>query len=123
MKDKIHPRRNHKKGNHPVDVGRIEMFDTAVFSRKSTGRQGSECMNQRIKKIHPATHQQQSFNHRHPEIDIPEIFCGFSNPWSNLVNRRPRSLGFDQLQTADAEQRQNGDSQNDDTHTSEPMSQ
>ena len=118
---------DHERDDHPLD-DRAERRDAVGFRREAAGRQRRKPVGDGVIQVHlgcqPAEvepveddHQQQ----REPEVEQPQGASGFGDPRRELLEIRPRCLGFHQLRAVDRELRQNSDHQHDDPHPAEPL--
>ena len=121
--NEVHPGQDHENGYHDVDIRRIVVTDAGVFRRESPRSEGAERMGQRVEETHPAEHQQGGLGRRKPQIDEPEDLRGLRDLGFELVEGRTGRFGLHERDSADPEEGENGDCEDHDPHSAQPVGQ
>ena len=120
--NKICPRQKHKKDDDILNQRiLIPKSDTTVFGRKSSRRQCAHRMIDGVEKRHPSKIKTKRFDQGKTQIDQPKSFGGVCNSRMELVIPGTGSFGGEQLHPSDSQKRKDGNGQNNDSHSPDPM--
>ena len=113
----------HEDGHHHIDVNALVIADGGVLGGKAAGGQGAEGVAEGVQEIHTPQQQEDGFGHREGHINLPEDHGGVFEAGFELIHRRPRHLGLVELHAAHPQEGEDGQAQDDDAQTAQPVGQ